>query len=193
MDSTDQKAKLQRYLQEGRDAVVWKLDGLEAYDARRPLVRTGTNLLGIVKHLTFVELGYFGPVFDRPMGVENPWFDDNAEPNADMWATPEETQEEVVGGYRRSWTVADATIEALALDSPGVVPWWGGVDVTLHTILVHVIAETHRHAGHADLVRELIDGAAGFAADDSNMPPDDPAWWQSYFDRVEQAARTAAS
>jgi hypothetical protein len=187
------KAKLLRYLQDGREAVVWKLEGLEDYDIRRPLVRTGTNLLGLVKHLACVEFAYFGPVFGRPMGVRNPWFEDGAEPNVDMWATPEESREGTVGFYRRAWSVADATAESLDLDSPGVVPWWGGVEVTLHTILVHVLAETHRHAGHADLVRELIDGSAGFARGDSNMPPDDPEWWRSYRDRVEQAAQQTKS
>lgn len=193
MPDNEPKSKLHRYLQEGREVVVWKLDGLGNYDIRRPLVRTGTNLLGIVKHLTYVEFGYFGPVFNRPMGVQNPWFEADAQPNVDMWATPEESREDVVGLYRRAWEVSDATIEALDLDSPGIVPWWGGVDVTLHTILVHVIAETHRHAGHADVVRELIDGSAGFADGDSNMPPEDPEWWASYRDRVEQAAKQAAS
>ena len=57
------KADLRRYLQDGRDALLWKLDGLSEYDIRRPLVPTGTNLLGLVKHVTWVELGYFGDTF----------------------------------------------------------------------------------------------------------------------------------
>lgn len=193
MADNEPKSKLHQYLQEGRDAIVWKLDGLGNYDVRRPLVRTGTNLLGLVKHLTYVEFGYFGPVFNRPTGVQNPWFEAGAEPNVDMWATPQESREDVVGLYRRAWAVADSTINDLDLDSPGVVSWWGGANVTLHTILVHVIAETHRHAGHADVVRELIDGSAGFASGDSNMPPEDAQWWASYRDRLEQAAKEAAS
>ncbi|MGE5827350.1 MAG: DUF664 domain-containing protein, partial [Micromonosporaceae bacterium] len=89
----------------------------------------------------------------------------------------------------------DATIEALPLDAKGHVPWWPPErrETTLHRVLVHVIAETNRHTGHADIVRELIDGAAGLRADNDNMPPGDQAWWRSYRDRLEQVAREAAN
>ena len=111
-----------------------------------------------------------------------------------MWATPEESREDIVDLYRRACTHADATIAALGLDAPGRVRWWPDdeAEVTLHQILVHVTAETHRHAGHADLVRELIDGAAGYTADDSNLPFSDSASWRVHWNRVEQAARVAA-
>ncbi len=66
MTDSDPKAELLRYLQEGRDAMLWKLEGLGEYDVRRPLVPTGTNLLGLVKHLAGIELGYFGETFGRP-------------------------------------------------------------------------------------------------------------------------------
>ena len=75
MADPDPKADLHRYLQRGREAVLWKLDGLSEYDIRRPMVPTGTNLLGLVKHLASVELGYFGEVFGRPSGEPLPWFD----------------------------------------------------------------------------------------------------------------------
>jgi uncharacterized damage-inducible protein DinB len=187
----DAKATLHRYLQTGREAVLWKLEGLSEYDMRRPLVPTGTNLLGLVKHLASVELGYFGEVFDRPHGEATPWFDDDAEANADMWATAEETREEIVELYRRAWVHADATIDALSLDDVGVVPWWPAErrQVTLHLVLVHVTAETHRHAGHADIVRELIDGTVGLRRDNANLPDVDEAWWSDYFDRLEATAR----
>ncbi|HET9443001.1 MAG TPA: DUF664 domain-containing protein, partial [Acidimicrobiales bacterium] len=98
-----------------------------------------------------------------------------------------------VGLYRRVWAHADATIEALDLDARGRVPWWGEQgDTTLQRVLVHVVAETHRHAGHADLVRELVDGAAGLRDGSSNLPDADPAWWEAYRERVERAAREAA-
>jgi uncharacterized damage-inducible protein DinB len=194
MAETDPKATLHRYLQTGRDALVWKLDGLSEYDVRRPLTPTGTNLLGLVKHLAYVEMGYFGETFGRPSGEPNPWFEEPVEDNVDMWATPEESREGVVGLYRRAGTHGDATIEALSLDAPGRVPWWPEehAEVTLHQILVHVVAETHRHAGHADLARELIDGAVGFEADNPNLPAADSAWWRDYRSRVERAARQAA-
>lgn len=193
MTGTDPKADLHRYLQTGRDALLWKLDGLSEYDVRRPLVPTGTNLLGLVKHVASVELGYFGETFGRPSSEPLPWFADDAEDNADMWATPDESREDIVGLYHRSWAHADATIEALPLDAIGHVPHWPAErsEVTLHRILVHMIAETHRHAGHADLVRELVDGSAGMRKDNDNMPPGDSAWWEQYRDRLERAAREA--
>ena len=127
---------------------------------------TGTNLLGLVKHVASVEAGYFGETFGRPFAEPLPWLDEDAEPNADMWATAEESREDIVDLYRRVWAHSDATIDALALDAIGHVPWWPPErnEVTLHRILVHMIAETNRHAGHADIVRELIDGAAGLRA-----------------------------
>jgi hypothetical protein len=188
-----EKAHLQRYLQTGRDALVWKLDGLDEYDIRRPLVPTGTNLLGLIKHLATVEFGYFGDTFDRPHDEAFPWWSEDAEPNADMWATPDESRADIVGLYHRAWTHTDATVEALDLDTVGHVAWWpaGRSEVTLHQILIHVIAETHRHAGHADIVRELIDGAAGLRPEVSNLPDVEPEWWAAYRDRLEDAARSA--
>jgi hypothetical protein len=192
MTAYDPKADLHRYLRAGREAMLWKLEGLSEYDARRPLTPTGTNLLGLVKHLASIEAGYFGETFDRPFGEPLPWLDADAEPNADMWVTPDESREDIVGLYHRVWAHADATIDALPLDAKGRVPWWTKTpDVTLHRILVHVIAETDRHAGHADIVRELIDGAAGLRVDNDNLPATERAWWQEYRARVQRAAEEA--
>jgi hypothetical protein len=156
-------------------------------------VPSGTNLLGLVKHLTFGELGYFGEVFGRPCADQLAW--DESDPNADMFATAEESRDFVTGLYRRAWAHADATIEALDLSATGRVPWWpaGRNEVTLHRVLVHMATETSRHAGHADIVRELIDGAAGFRAGNSNLPDGDEASRQGHRDRVERAAQDAAS
>jgi hypothetical protein len=191
--SSDPKSDLQRYLQLARDALVWKLDGLSEYDARRPMVPTGTNLLGVIKHVASVEAGYLGDTFGRPYPESFPWFAEDAEPNADMWATPEESRDDIVGLYHRVWAHSDATIESLGLDATGRVPWWPPerAEVTLHLILVHMIAETDRHAGHCDVVRELIDGAAGLRDGNDNMAPGDEAWWTGYRDRLEQAALQA--
>ena len=190
----DPKADLHRYLRDARAALLWKLDGLAEYDIRRPLTPTGANLLGLVKHLASVELGYFGDTFGRPCDEPLPWLDDDAAPNADMWATAAESREAIVGLYHRAWAHADATIDALALDATGHVPWWPGdrSEVTLHRILVHMIAETNRHAGHADIVRELIDGAVGLREGNDNMPPGDQAWWESYRSQLERVAREAS-
>jgi len=189
------KADLKRYLQLAREALVWKLDGLSEYDARRPLTPTATNLLGMIKHVASVEAGYLGGTFGRPFPESFPWFDEGAEVNDDMWATPEESREDIVGLYRRVWAHSDATVDSLDLDAAGQVPWWPEErrQVTLHRILVHVIAETNRHSGHADIVRELIDGAAGLRADATNLPPGDGSWWEAYRAKVEQAARQAGS
>ncbi len=195
MSERAQKATLQRYLQRGRDAVLWKLEGLPEYDVRRPLVATGTNLLGLVKHLAGVEAGYLGEVFDRPFPEPMPWMALDAEPNADLWATAEETREDVVGLYRRVWAHADATIDTVDLDAVGRVSWWPQErrEATLQQVLVHLIAETHRHAGHADIVRELIDGTAGMQPGNDNLPSADPAWWSDHRERVERAARAATA
>jgi hypothetical protein len=190
----DPKQTLHRYMKTARDALLWKLDGLSEYDIRRPLVPTGTNLLGLIKHVASVAIGYFGETFGRPIDEPLPWFDDDAEPNADMWATPEESRDDIIGLWNRAWAHADATIEALPLDAPGRVAWWPDerADVTLHVVLVHMLAETNRHAGHADLVRELIDGNAGLRKDVTNMPEETGDWWKDYRERVEQAARAAS-
>lgn len=193
MTGSDAKADLHRYLQAGRDTLLWKLDGLSEYDVRRPMTPTGTNLLGIVKHVASVELGYFGETFGRPSDEQLPWFADDAEPNADMWATADESRDQITGLYRRVWAHSDATIDALALDAVGHVPWWPADrnEVTLHRILVHMIAETDRHAGHADIVRELIDGTVGLRDGNDNMAAVDAAWWETYRAQLERAAQDA--
>lgn len=185
------KADLHRYLQAGRNAILWKLDGLSEYDKRRPMTPTGTNLLGIVKHLTAVELGYFGWTFDREFSGDVPWALEDAEINSDMWARPEESSEYVVGLYKQIWAHSDDTIADLSLDAEGVVPHWPQerAQVTLHRILVHVIADMDRHAGHADIVRELIDGSTGLTLGNENMAPGGEGYWQSYRATVENAAR----
>ncbi len=193
MTKPDAKADLHRYLQDARDALLWKLKGLSEYDVRRPLTPTGTNLLGLVKHVASVELGYLGDTFGRPSGEPLPWVAEDAERNADMWATPDQTREFIVGLYHRAWAHADATLDALALDTVGRVPWWpdGKDEVTLHHAVVRVISDTQRHAGHADILRELIDGAVGSNEGNDNMPPGDAEWWEDHRSRLERAAREA--
>jgi hypothetical protein len=195
MTGSDPKAELHYYLTRAHKALLWKTDGLSEYDVRRPLVSTGTNLLGLLKHVGSVAAGYFGDCFGRPFDQPLPWLEDDAEPNADMWATAEESREEIVGLYRRAWAHADATIDALPLDATGVVSWWPPErrETTLHRVIVHMIAETERHAGHADIVRELIDGSVGIRAEHSNLPGGDAAWWAAHRDRIEQAARLAGA
>jgi hypothetical protein len=192
---TDTKARLHQDLRFAREGLLWKLDGLGEYDLRRPMTPTGTNLLGLVKHIGGIEAGYLGEVFGRPIADPPPWFaDDPNEPNTDMWARTNETSEAIIGFYQRVWIHTDATIEALDLDSPGTVPWWPTeqADVTLHQMIVLMIGETNRHGGHADIVRELIDGTAGLRPDFIGLPEGDEEWWADYRDRLEQTAHEAA-
>jgi uncharacterized damage-inducible protein DinB len=194
MTDPDPKTVLHNYLKAARQALLWKMEGLSEYDVRRPMVPTGTNLLGLVKHLTSVELGYFGETFGRPSDIPQPWFDESAEANADMWATVDEPREQIISLYRLASEHADSTIDTLELTAVGSVPWWPEErrQVTLHQILVHVVAETNRHAGHADIVRELIDSAVGLRLGNENLPDGDSEWWAAYRDKLERVARQAA-
>jgi uncharacterized damage-inducible protein DinB len=190
MTHFDPKDDLHRYLNVARESLLWKLEGMSEYDLRRPMTPTGSNLLGIVKHVASVEGGYLGEIFGRPFPEPFPWFDEDAEPNADMFATAEQSSDDIIGLYHRVAAHSAATVEALALDDTGLVPWWPEDRrvVSLHQILVHITTETHRHAGHADILRELIDGAAGLRASATNLGSDDPGYWPGYVARVEQIA-----
>jgi hypothetical protein len=189
----DPKDTLHWYLRRERAALLAKLDGLDERSVRWPMTATGTNLLGLVKHTASMELGYFGEVFGRPADIPLPWLAPEAQVNADMWATPAESREQIVDLFRDAAEHADATIEALDLDAPGHVPWWRpeSRDVTLHRILVHMCVEMARHAGHADIIRELMDGAAG--DNDGNLAELSEEEWRSYRRRLEEAAIEAAA
>jgi uncharacterized damage-inducible protein DinB len=186
----DQKDVLKSYLQRGREALLWKLDGLSERQLRTPLTPTGTNLLGVVKHVAGTEAEYFGTVFGRPFPEPMPWMTEDSEPNDDMWATADQSADWVRDLYRRVWAHSDATIDELELDHSGTVPWWPPErrQVSLQQILAHVIAETHRHAGHVDIVRELIDSSAGMTQTNSNLPGKDQDWWAAYLAKVRSVA-----
>ena len=181
-------AELQRYLQDSRAVVVGSLDGLSEYDARRPLTPTGTNLLGLVKHLTGIELGYLGDSAGRPSPLALPWNEDGSVwEGADMWATADESREQLLAWYRTAWEHSDTSIATIPLDAPARVAWWDESrrDTTFGHLLVRVLAETAQHAGHCDIVRETIDGYAGSNTDDV---PDDE--WAAYVARIQAAADT---
>jgi uncharacterized damage-inducible protein DinB len=190
----DDKATLLHHLRRQRADLLAKLDGLGEYDARRPMTASGTNLAGLVKHVASVQLDYLGVVFDRPSGRQLPWLADDAEPEADMWVPAAESLASVRELHAFSAAHADATVAALPLDAPGHVPWWRpeNADVTLQRVLVHLIAETARHAGHADILRETIDGSLGSGGQDPNVPDRDADAWAAHRARIEAAAREAA-
>lgn len=177
------------YLQESRERVLSSLDGLGEYDIRRPMTPTATNLLGLIKHLAGVELGYLGDSVGRPAPVRLPWVEDESIwDSADMWATAEETKDDLVALYRTAWQHSDQSIGLLELDAPARVAWWPEQrrDTTLGSLLVRVVAETAQHAGHADILREMIDGRAG----KDHATAGDAAWWTRYRERVRHAAES---
>ncbi len=185
------KAYLHDDLRWIREAMLSKLDGLAEYDIRRPLTMTGTNLLGLIKHLSISEARYLGAVFDRPFPEPLPRWDDESARGTDMWATEHETRAEIIDRYRRVWDHADATINALPIDAPGYVPWWPRPDVKLFNVMVHRLTETSRHAGHADILREQLDGTVG---QDATSPArqKDAAFWERRRAKIERAARAFA-
>ena len=181
------------YLHEGlrrsRNALLWKLDGLSEYDTRRPLTATGTNLLGLVKHVATVETRYFGEVFDRASPEPLPRWQDHD--GSDLWATEDETRDQIIGFYRRTWEHSDATINELPLDAPGHVPWWPepNPNTNLFAIMVHVVGESLRHTGHADILREGLDGRTGMRPEHEMQIDQDAR--TAYCAKIEQAARSA--
>lgn len=186
----DLKTRMKDYIQHERDSLLFKLDGLTERELRLPRTPSGTNLLGIVKHCLNVEFGYFGPTFGRmiddPSGLLEP-ADYDADPQADWFATEDETAQGVVALYRRVMTFADETIDALDLDATGSVPWWDdGNQVTLGHIMTHVHADLARHAGQADILREGIDGAIGWWSPGDNTP--DGYDWPAYVTRLTTIA-----
>jgi hypothetical protein len=185
------KAYLHDDLRWVRQSLLGKAEGLSEYDARRPLTRTGTNVLGLIKHLTLSEARYLGDIVGRPYPEELPRFDDPDFANRDsLWVTERESRADVIDGYQRACRHADATIEALPIDAPGHVPWWPLPEVTLFNVMVHVLTETSRHAGHADILREQLDSALVVGKATTSDDDDD---WAAHRSRIEAAARAAGS
>ncbi|MFC8014210.1 DinB family protein [Streptomyces cinereoruber] len=185
------KDNLHGRLRRDRAALLWKLDGLSEYDARRPLTATGTNLLGLVKHVAGVEARYFGEVFGRPSPEPLPRWQDHD--GSDLWAAEGETRDQIVGFYRRTWEHSDATIDALPLDAPGHVPWWPEPhsDTNLFAVMVHVLGETNRHAGHADILRENVDGRTRMRPGHETQIDEEAR--AARFAKIERAARAAGA
>lgn len=190
MSDFEVKDVLHEKLRETREALLAKAEGLSEYDLRRPMTPTGTNLLGLIKHLAGLEYGYLGEAFGRPAPETLAWVADGTIwAGADMWAKPEESREYILGLYARACAHADQVVTDLGLDAPGSVSHWpeDRRDTTLGFLLVRMIAETAQHAGHADIVRELIDGRGGPDQDDL-----DESAWREYITQVESAADTFA-
>ena len=179
-----------QYLGAAREGLLWKLEGLSEYDIRRPLTRTGTNLLGIVKHVSMVEWNYLGACFDRAVPDGIPGFDPPEV--SDMWATADETTEFLLGFYERVAANTRAVVDDLALDTRGHVGHWPKErqNPTLQELLVRMVGETNRHAGHADVLRESLDGRAGVHPAKTNVPAESDEWWAAYCQQLEDVAAT---
>jgi hypothetical protein len=183
------KDALHAKLVEARAALLAAVAGASEHDLRRPMTPTGTNLIGLVKHLVGVEHVYLGESFGRPSPDVLPWVADGSVwDGADMWATAEESSDGIVALYRRACAHGDETIAALDLDAPGRVPHWNpaAADTTLGYLLVRMVAETAQHAGHAEIVRELADGRTGSDTHDSGTH------WPTYVARIREAAERFA-
>jgi uncharacterized damage-inducible protein DinB len=152
----DEKQSLHVSLDRHRDAVLWKLEGLDDASLRRPMTPSGTNLLGLVKHLATVEYGWFCQTFGRET---EPLPFDEGDPDVDLRAAPDETTQDILAFYDRARAASDRAIDELDLEATGTA--WFGEAVSLRWVLIHMVEETARHAGHADIVRELIDGMTG--------------------------------
>jgi uncharacterized damage-inducible protein DinB len=155
-DTGDEKESLYVALDRHRDAVVWKVEGVDEERFRRSMVPSGTSLGGLVKHLAFCEYGWFCQTF----GYETePWAIDESDPEADLRLEPDETMGDVLAFYARARAAADRVISEHDVKHLGRA--WHGAEVSLRWVLIHMIEETARHAGHLDILRELIDGATG--------------------------------
>ena len=186
---TDLKDELLAKLDQSRAVMLAKLEGLSEYDARRPVTPTGTNLLGLVKHLASMEYGYLGDCFGRPAPEPLPWVEDGSIwDGADMWARPDEST-----GVRRRALPARLRAQrpdrrrprpAVTRDASRTGPRTGAT-TTLGVLLLRMVAETAQHAGHADIVREMIDGSGGPDHDSDGW---DAEHWRSYLAQVQAAA-----
>ncbi|SDL62898.1 DinB family protein [Tessaracoccus oleiagri] len=185
------KDTLARYLSSQREALLWKATGLSEYDLRRPLTPTGTNLLGLVKHCALVEHGYLVESMGRTSRLALPRVDFDADPNGDFVACPDETAESLIALYRAVGDEVERSVVSLDLDAPGHVEWWGDSgDTTFGRLLVHVLAEVARHAGHADILREAVDGAAGLTDGNTNLWEPEGGW-EAHVARVTELAEGA--
>lgn len=178
---------LLRYLKRESDHLKATLAGLSDYDVRRPMTPTGTSLLGLVKHVASVMFGYFGECLGRPSGVELPWeTPEGYEASADMWAGADESREWLLDLYAQAWALVEDSVKTMGLEAPATVPWWpeSRRSTTLGYVLVHLLAEVAHHAGHADIIRESIDGRGGREQGELG----DAEWWQAFVAKIQTQA-----
>ena len=153
--STDERELLDGYLDWYRAAVLRKLEGLDAPALQKQLLPSATTMYGVVKHLGYVEKWWFQSIL-LGREVDYPWTDED--PDAEFRPVPGETAGDLRAFYERACAESRAASAGLPLDTAAVGQ---GRDDALRRILLHMIEETARHAGHLDILRELTDGAVG--------------------------------
>ncbi|KWR71079.1 hypothetical protein RN04_10200 [Arthrobacter sp. W1] len=179
IDKSGQGAQLREYLNDAREAILWKCEGLSDAQARTPLTATGTHVMGLLLHLAVTEAGYFieclGQKIENPL-IRDIMADDDAQ--ADFRPPSNMTLADAMNLYREATSAADEVLDHSELNSPAIVPWWGTHrHTTVERLLTHMIAESHRHAGHMDIVREQLDGFVGLRPAAPNIPDLTPAQW----------------
>lgn len=151
---------LSRYLDAYRGAIRWKVAGLTREQAARSMVASGTSLLGIVKHMGYVEQGWFQEVIDRREIESIP-------PDDELTPADDETVDQMVAFFDEQCAISREILASRDLDE--MVPFGDG-ELSIRDVVVHMIEETARHAGHMDILREQIDGQTG------GFPPGGLPW-----------------
>ena len=149
---------LSAFLDRYRETILWKLEGVTTEQASARLVPSASTLLGIVKHLAYVERGWF-PIYFAGGPVNYPWAEDEPDPDIDFRVSVTDTIESVSRLYREEIVRSREIVAGASLDDLSKEQNRG--PRTLRWNMVHMIEETARHAGHADILRELTDGAIG--------------------------------
>ena len=154
----NEKEVLAGFLDHYRATIIAICEGLSDEALRRTVVPSRTTILGMIKHLAYVERGWFQEtIAGKP--VDYP-FDDADDPDADLRIEPEESSEEILDLYRTECARSREVIESVSLDDL-VKGEKRSADYNVRWVVVHMIEETARHAGHADIIREQLDGTTG--------------------------------
>jgi uncharacterized damage-inducible protein DinB len=153
----DEKTMLSALLDRYRETMLWKLEGLSTEEASRRLVPSATTLLGVVKHLAYVEMGWFREEFAGE-NITYPWPESENDNDPDFRLDRDDTIESVSALYREQIARSRAIVASASLDDASKKK---ERPRSLRYIMMHMLEETARHAGHADILRELTDGAIG--------------------------------
>lgn len=157
----DERTQLVGWLDMQRAIIHWKCEGLSDADAHRPVLATSPlmTMAGIVSHLRWVEHTWFEVLFlGRP--AEGPQFQVEPE-DADMMVD-DVPLGQLLEEYERQCAVSNEIVAAHSLDEVGRHPDFGAAAATLRWMVIHMVEETARHAGHTDVIRELLDGVKGY-------------------------------